>query len=148
MDCMSGDMPHWCATNTATSKEIWVEPVNRFLGAAAIYANDGKTIEATDEPVSEAVIKTEASPATDGSVNLRVLVTGTGRHVVGVRVFNATTNHDSQQFELTGNSTAETIFKLNVNDRNKPWIAVVTIDNDPLTRKEITGSFVEASFGK
>lgn len=148
MDCMNGDMPHWCATNTATSKEIWVEPVNRFLGAVAIYANHERNIDTTDEPVREAVIKTETSTAPDGSINLRVSVTGTGRHVVGLRVFNATTNHDSQQFELSGNSTAETVFNLKVNDRNKPWIAVLTLNNDPTSRKEMTGSFVEASFVK
>ena len=42
MDCMSGDMPHWSATNTATSKEIWVEPVNRFLGAVSVYTSDNQ----------------------------------------------------------------------------------------------------------
>ncbi|MBI5010685.1 MAG: glycoside hydrolase family 9 protein, partial [Bacteroidia bacterium] len=148
MDCMNGDMPHWCATNTATSKEIWVEPVNRFLGAAAIYSNYGINTDAIDEPVREVEMKTEPTLSPDGSVNLKVIITGTGRHAVDLRVFNATTNRDSQQFELSGNSTAETVFKLNVSDRNKPWIAVLTLDNDPSLRKEVTGSFVEASFGK
>ena len=139
MDCMSGDMPHWCATNTATSKEIWVEPVNRFLGAAAIYAGSG----AISSEVKDAGFKTETSRSEDGSVSIKVSITGSGRHRVDVKTFNATSNTESQLFELSGNSTAESIFKLKVADRSKPYIAVITLDNDPGSRKEIIGSYID-----
>jgi hypothetical protein len=139
MDCMSGDMPHWCATNTATSKEIWVEPVNRFLGAAAIYANKGTT----SGEVKEAEINTETSRSADGTVNVKVSITGSGRHRIDVKTYNVSVNTESQQFELSGNSTAETTLKLKVADRNKPYIAVITLDNDPGSRKEITGAYFD-----
>lgn len=144
MDCMSGDMPHWCATNTATSKEIWVEPANRFLGAAAIYANH----RFVSSSVSDAEIKTETSRSEDGTVNIKVSITGSGRHRIDVRTFNATANTESQQFELSGNSTAETTIKLKVADKYKPYIAVITLDNDPKSRKEVTGTFIDAGFDK
>ena len=147
MDCMSGDMPHWCATNTATSKEIWVEPVNRFLGAVSIYANDGNNKAGADETPKEAEFKTETTLAYDGTVNLKVIITGSGRHIVNVKTFNATSNEASQLFELSGNSTAETLFKLKVTDRDKPYVAVITMDNNPGSRKEVVGSFVEATLG-
>jgi hypothetical protein len=36
MDSMSGDRPYWPGANTeATYKEVWVEPVSRFLGTVA-----------------------------------------------------------------------------------------------------------------
>lgn len=139
MDCMSGDMPHWSATNTATSKEIWVEPVNRFLGAAAIYANN----KTTPEEPKEAEIKTETTESGDGTITIKVSITGSGRHTIDVKTYNATANKDSQQFELSGNSTAETTFRLKVPDKNKPYIAVITLDNDPASRKEITGAYVD-----
>ncbi len=44
MDCMSGDDPNWSATNTATYKEIWVEPVNRFMGALAVYLSEPEMV--------------------------------------------------------------------------------------------------------
>jgi hypothetical protein len=139
MDCMSGDMPHWCATNTATSKEIWVEPVNRFLGAAAIYANYGSK----SSTVKDAKITTEISRSADSGINISVTITGSGRHRIDLKTFNATANTESQQFELSGNSTAETTLRLKITDRNKPYIAVITLDNDPASRKEITGAYVD-----
>jgi hypothetical protein len=147
MDCMNGDMPHWCATNTATSKEIWVEPVNRFLGAVSVYSNYRNTDPGIDEPQKEAVIKTETTLAYNGAVNLKVIITGSGRHIVNLKTFNALSNAASQQFELSGNSTAETTFILKVADRNKPYIAVINLDNDPESRKEVVGSFIESSLG-
>ena len=139
MDCMSGDMPHWCATNTATSKEIWVEPVNRFLGAAAIYANN----KTTPEEPKGAEIKTETTESGDGTITIKISITGSGRHTIDVKTYNATANKDNQQFELSGNSTAETTFILKVPDKSKPYIAVITLDNDPASRKEITGAYVD-----
>lgn len=138
MDCMSGDMPHWCATNTATSKEIWVEPINRFLGAAAIYANH----RYVSSSVRDAEIKTETSGSEDGTVSITVSITGSGRHRIDVKTFNAVANPENRQFELSGNSTAETIIKLKVSDKYKPYVAVITLDNDPRSRHEITGSIL------
>ncbi len=143
MDCMSGDMPHWSATNTATSKEIWVEPVNRFLGAAAIYASDNQNNTSVEDPAKNAAFTTETSLSPDGTVNLKVIITGEGKHLITLRLFNASVNNESQQFELSGNSTAETTFRLRVSDRNKPYISVVLLDNNPDSRQEMTGSFIE-----
>jgi hypothetical protein len=139
MDCMSGDMPHWCATNTATSKEIWVEPVNRFLGAAAIYANSGSKSSA----IKNAEITTESARSADGGIDISVTITGSGRHRIDLMTFNASADKESQQFELSGNSKAETTLRLKITDRNKPYVAVVTLDNDPGSRKEITGANVD-----
>jgi hypothetical protein len=148
MDCMNGDMPHWCATNIATSKEIWVEPVNRFLGAISIYANEDLNKPIGKEHLNEAEFKTEVSGTDDGTVNLKVIIKGSGRHRIDLKTFNATADKESQQFELSGNSTAETILKLKVADTNIPYVAVITLDNDPESRKEVTGAFVEPIFGK
>ena len=37
VDCFHGDEPFWNGSAWATSKEIWVEPVSRFLGTLACY---------------------------------------------------------------------------------------------------------------
>jgi hypothetical protein len=148
MDCMNGDMPHWCATNTATSKEIWVEPVNRFLGAVSVYANYDNMKPGGNEQPKDAVFKIEKSIADDGTVSLKVVITGSGSHKIDLRTFNAKTNNESQKFELSGNSTAETIFKLKVTDRNKPYVALVTLDNDQVSRMEVVGSLIETSLNQ
>jgi hypothetical protein len=147
MDCMSGDMPHWCATNTATSKEIWVEPVNRFLGAVSIYAADGIMPNPGKAGAKGAEIRTEASRTVDGTININVSITGSGRHSIDLKTFNATANTTSQQFELTGNSTIETTLKLKITDKNKPYVAVITLDGNPESRNEIVGSYVDFTLG-
>jgi hypothetical protein len=143
MDCMSGDMPHWCATNTATSKEIWVEPVNRFLGAVSIYAADGKIPYPEKSETKGTDLITKASGTDDGTVNINVTITGSGSHTIDLRTFNAAADTGSRKLELAGNGTAETTFKLKIADKNKPYVAVITLDSDPESRKEIVGSFVD-----
>jgi hypothetical protein len=143
MDCMNGDMPHWCATNTATSKEIWVEPVNRFLGALSIYTAEGIMPQPGKDEANEAEISTEASRTDDGTVNIKVNITGSGNHSIELKSFNTTADAASRQFELAGHSTAETTLKLKVADKNKPYVAVITLDGDPDSRKEIVGSYID-----
>jgi hypothetical protein len=147
MNCMSGDMPHWCATNTATSKEIWVEPVNRFLGAVSIYAADGIIPYPGKAGAKGAEIRTETSRTEDGTVSINVSITGSGRHSIDLKTFNAIANTSSQQFELAGNSTTETTLKLKVTDKNKPYVVVITLDGDPESRKEIVGSYIDFTLG-
>jgi len=143
MDCMSGDMPHWCATNTATSKEIWVEPVNRFLGAVSIYAADGKIPYPGKSETKGTDLITKASGTDDGTVNINVTITGSGSHTIDLKTFNAAADTGSRKFELTGNGTAETTFILKIADKNKPYVAVITLDGDPESKKEIVGSFID-----
>jgi hypothetical protein len=146
MDCMSGDMPHWCATNTATSKEIWVEPVNRFLGALSVYTNDGILPGDGKAKAQETEVETETSRTEDGTVNITVRITGSGKHTIDLKTFNATANSGDQWFELEGNSTFETTLKLKVIDMGKPYIALITLDLDPESRKEIVGSYIDFIF--
>ena len=37
MDCLHNDEPFWNGTANATSHEVWVEPVSRFVGTLATY---------------------------------------------------------------------------------------------------------------
>ena len=37
MDCLANDEPFWNGTANATSHEVWVEPVSRFVGALATF---------------------------------------------------------------------------------------------------------------
>ncbi|MDA3823692.1 MAG: glycoside hydrolase family 9 protein, partial [Bacteroidales bacterium] len=143
MDCMNGDRPYWSATNAATSKEIWVEPVNRFLGTAAIYANDVQLNVEQEERLNDAEIKTETSALPDGTINLKVIISGNGKHIVSVKTFNGSLVNDSQEFNLPENSSAETTFSIKVADKDKPYVAVVVVDNDPDSVKEITGSYID-----
>ena len=40
IDCFQGDAPFWNGTANATSHEIWIEPVSRFVGTLATFLQD------------------------------------------------------------------------------------------------------------
>lgn len=146
MDCMSGDMPFWSGTNTATYKEIWVEPVSRFLGAVSVYANY-PTINPQQESKNKNVrIKAEPSQSSSGEVYLTITLEGKGKHKVSVKTFNAKVDNVLPDVQLSGANPAVISAKLTDIDKKKPYVAVIFVDNNPDMRKEIVGSFIKPSF--
>jgi hypothetical protein len=141
MDCMSHDMPHWCATNTATSKEIWVEPVNRFLGAVSVYGNYTQTDAKPESNRNKVLIKTETSQSDNGTVTISITFSGSGKHDIDFKAFNSTVKVDNRQIDLSVNSNANIKMELKVADKEKPYVTVITVDKDPESRKEIVGSY-------
>jgi hypothetical protein len=143
MDCMSGDMPWWPATNTATTKEIWVEPVNRFLGAVAIY--DGRDLLHRNNGSRTISLRTSEVKCENGIISSDLTFTGTGRHQIEIKTFNAKPGFDKKEINLPANGTENIPLSLEVSDHMKPCIAVIWIDHDPELRKEIVGALVGPS---
>jgi hypothetical protein len=136
---MNGDMPHWCATNTATSKEIWVEPVNRFLGTVSIYANHKSTSPAGKEKNVRIDVLEKRNP--QGTVNVIIRLSGTGKHEINIKTFNCSADFTNKQIDLSVNNVAEIISELKITDINKPYIVLISSDKNPELQKEIVGSF-------
>lgn len=145
MDCRSGDMPYWPATNSACFKEIWMEPVNRFLGAVSVYSSQNQSVTAKLESGKNIEIHTETAQSDKGVVSVTISITGNGGHEIGIKCFNAKADFTSKQINLSGNKTEKIQLKLNVVDLNKPYIAVISDDKDPDSHKEIVGSYNDAS---
>ena len=49
VDCFHNDEPFWNGTAHATSHEVWVEPVSRFVGALAVFLDFGREVETLDK---------------------------------------------------------------------------------------------------
>ena len=139
MDCMNGDMPHWCATNTATSKEIWVEPVNRFLGAVSVYANSGSIFPSGEEKNIKIDIREERGP--EGNLTLTIRLSGSGKHEINIKTCNSSADYTSKQIDLSENNVAEIKSELKIADINKPYIVLIIPDKNPELQKEIVGSY-------
>ena len=136
MDCMNGDMPHWCATNNATSKEIWVEPINRFMGTLAVY-NQVSTFKKPD--TGGFLITAEKTQSENGTVTLKVSITGSGRHTIEIGTFNAKENLAKKEIELTAGKTETIQIDMKITDRNMPYVAVIKVEGRNDLRQEITG---------
>ncbi len=146
MDCMNGDMPHWCATNTATSKEIWVEPVNRFLGAVSVYSSYNNNMQSGSQQKRNITIKTETLQSDDGNISVNLILEGSGKHNIEIRLFNAEAALNKKEIDLSARGSEKIQFGLKVTDKSKPYIAVIYADNDPDLRTEIVGSHIKPSF--
>ncbi|MES2920620.1 MAG: glycoside hydrolase family 9 protein [Verrucomicrobiota bacterium] len=135
MDSRSGDQPYWPATVSATFKEIWMEPVSRFLGAVSAYTSpkqdSGKDLE----------LQIESVQSDKGVVAVTLTLNGTGKHSIGLKAFNANSGFSGNQIELAESKTETILLELNVTDMSKPYVAVVSVDGIPALRKEIVGSY-------
>jgi hypothetical protein len=137
MDCMNGDMPHWCATNNATSKEIWVEPINRFMGALSVY---NQTSFNKADSQKDITIVTEKTQSENGTVTLKVSLTGTGKHTIEIGTFNAKENLAKKEIELSAGKTETIQLDLTIMDKNKPYVAVIKTDGNHKLQQEVTGT--------
>lgn len=139
MDCMHNDEPYWHASNYATSKEMWIAPVNRFVGTVAAYT-EGIT---HPERKTTGDIQIEVEKIPSGSQAQKVILTikGTDNHQLEIKTFNAVSNLTKQSVFLTSGKAEQIELDLTLVDKEKPYVVVINVDNDPLLRQEIVGSY-------
>ncbi|SEJ36452.1 N-terminal ig-like domain of cellulase [Dyadobacter sp. SG02] len=145
MDSRAGDMPYWPATNSATYKEMWMEPVSRFMGAVSVYSSIDQSVKAGPQPGSAIQVETKSVQAENGTVNVTMTISGTGQHELYLNVFNATSDLHAKQFRLSAGKKENIQFQLSVADKTKPYVAVISIDKNPSLNQEITGSYTDIS---
>jgi hypothetical protein len=138
MDSRKGDAPFWPATVSATFKEIWMEPVNRFMGAVSVYASRNQTKKPTTGDIKIDLQKTQAE---SGIVSVNLTITGTGKHQIDLKSFNAASNSGIKQVVLLPGKPQTVQIELTVADKNKPYVAVISVDKKTELRKEIVGSY-------
>ena len=125
IDSFSNDEPFWHGSAYATSKEIWIAPVNRFMGTVATF------LSATPaKGVATAELTLDGDMAT-----ARIL--GSGSHSVALRCFNADTDFVPQGAVKSG---AEFRFKISPIDSDKPFVAALIIDGEAARASMITGA--------
>jgi hypothetical protein len=129
IDCMSDDKPFWShSTNNSTFKEIWIEPVNRFMGTVSVYASEYQLFSEIRDTVE---IETETLQSDGGVVAVTITLTGTGKHEIEIKSFNAGLNIHKIQVDLSGDNREEIELELNVTDQGKPYVAIISVDKNP-----------------
>lgn len=138
MDCMHNDQPYWPSSNYATSKEMWIAPVNRFVGTIAAYT-EGNIFSARKVDGDVAL---EVEEMLSGRFTQKVLlkIKGAGNHQLDIKVFNAETSQTSRSLLLTKGKEEKIELGLSVVEKGKPYVVVITLDDNPLLRREIVGS--------
>ena len=69
-----------------------------------------------------------------------VSIEGTGKHKLTIRTFNGAVEESVKSVDL-GSGKSETLhWEIQINNRNKPWSAVVVSDDDITWKQEVTGA--------
>lgn len=134
MDCMKNDEPYWHGSAYATSKEMWIAPVNRFMGTVATYME-------TDLLQNGLIsMKFEKEASEESEQNAVLVLKGKGTHNLAVRLFNATADWNAQKVTLTEGEELRVDLKFQIIDVNKPYVAVVVANENMKTVAEVNGA--------
>lgn len=143
IDSMSRDAPYWPHSNLATFKEIWTAPTERFLWLMAYYPLSSATTEAAAAADAAVAVRLTARvaqvDAANSSVAMELTLQGTGSHRLTYRVFNGALENPPQTVEIADEATVLPL-KLKVEERAKPWVVVVSVDDKPAARCELFGT--------
>lgn len=135
MDCFKNDEPYWHGSAYATSKEMWIAPVNRFMGTVAAY------MEADNVSDNETIsMNIDKEPSTGTSQKATLVVRGEGTHQLDVRLFNATTDFTSRQVVLTKGKELRLEMNIQIQEVDKPYVAVVIADKNAGAMAEVNGA--------
>lgn len=134
MDCMKNDEPYWHGSAYATSKEMWIAPVNRFMGTVAAYMEKES---GSDNELTVRVEKTDSKETVQKAV---LVLKGKGEHQLELRLFNAETDFISKEVELKEGEELRLNLNLRVKDDQKPYVAVVVADGKQEVLAEINGA--------
>ena len=134
------DIPYWPVQNTWTYKEIWIHPVNQWLGLmreaesmAGILLSDQKD----EKPYSIELTKNTSSK---GDVTITAILLGSGTHSFDIRSNNLSLNSSLKKVKLEPGKKVVLSWKGKTLNPDEPWVVVIVCDNDLDVRTEVTGS--------
>ncbi|SKC20645.1 glycoside hydrolase family 9 protein [Dyadobacter psychrophilus] len=145
MDSRAGDMPYWPATNSATYKEMWMEPVSRFMGAVSVYSSEDQLVIPEQNSAENVQLATETVQSANGDVTVTMTIKGTGKHQIDIKAFNTKANFESKPISLSAGKPEKIQLMLKVADKAIPYVAVISVDQNPALRNEIVGAYSDDS---
>lgn len=144
IDSLSGDQPYWSATNSATSKEIWVEPANRFLMTVHLYRQHGQAAPTPDKGLSLAVAPID--PRSGQQVTVTARVNGLGKGRLELKAANLEPSVRSIEVDLNDGAPPSLSFDFHYKDDGQPFVVVATFRGEKTAiRRDVTGAKVPST---
>ena len=128
VDSFKDDEPFWSSTASTTTKEIWVSPVSRFLGTLATFLG---------EDCDAAEVKLNMTREGD---SVTAVLEGFGKHTIELRLFNASSDFNIDEVELSPDKPMTISFRLEEKDLTKPFVATLIVDGDLDNSVTLTGA--------
>ena len=133
------DIPYWPVQNTWTYKEIWIHPVNQWLGLMRETESLADLVlsQKTEKPYT---IELSKNTSSKGSVTITATLQGSGTHSFDIRSNNLSLKSTLKKVNLEPGKKTVISWQGKTLHTDEPWVAVVVADNNLNDRKEITGS--------
>lgn len=142
MDCMSGDDPHWSATNNATYKEIWVEPVNRFMGALAIYLSESQGNGELMSPYKESNLKISITKDPGEPEKIEFGLFSDTSLEIRLMHYNLELSEGQDVISVKDGPSGSALIEMRIIDQSKPYVLLARDVNSGLNLGEVTGAQV------
>ncbi len=134
------DIPYWPVQNTWTYKEVWIHPVNQWIGVMRGIA--GMTGVALPEKMNNTILKVKISEKSTpgGNVSITAVVEGAGSHNISIRSSNLTIKNPLKNVNLRGGEKVTLKWQGKITAPDEPWVSLIVADNDINNRWEVKGS--------
>lgn len=137
MDCIRGDKPHWNGSTYATCKEMWIAPVNRFMGTVAAFNENIDSLKQKHN-IQISIEKEDMSASSQKAV---IRLIGEGTHQLAMHLQNATTDFQPQKVALVKGEEKKIEVTFNIQDTNKPFVAAIIADADVQLINDVSGAY-------
>ncbi len=133
------DIPYWPVQNNWTYKEIWIHPVNQWLGLMRdLTGAFQKPVEA-EATVKDLTVDLTETTSPNGTVTITATIQGTGNHTLNLRSSNLNIKSSERKISLTAGKKATVKWQGKTLNASEPWVALVVPDNDLTERSEVRG---------
>ena len=137
MDCIRGDKPHWNGSTYATCKEMWIAPVNRFMGTVAAFNENIDSLKQKHN-IQISIEKEDMSASSQKAV---IRLIGEGTHQLAMHLQNATTDFQPQKVALVKGEEKKIEVTFNIQDTNKPFVAAIIADANVQLINDVSGAY-------
>jgi hypothetical protein len=137
------DIPYWPVQNTWTYKEIWIHPVNQWLGLMRETESLAGILFSSRKAEKPFSIELSENTSPKGDVTITATLQGNGTHSFDIRSNNLKIKSTLKKTDLVPGRKITIRWQAETLNPDEPWVAVIVCDNDLNDRIEVSGSVWE-----
>jgi hypothetical protein len=134
------DIPYWPVQNTWTYKEIWIHPVNQWIGLMREITSLSDRFAGNQKNETSFSMEVSEKTTSKGEVTITVKLKGTGSHTLNLRTSNLSVKGSGKNVTLEQGKDVVLKWQASVIHTDEPWVAVIVGDNNISSRNDVTGS--------
>jgi hypothetical protein len=134
------DIPYWPVQNTWTYKEIWIHPVNQWMGLMREITSLSDRFAEDKKTENNFSIEASGRTTSKGDVTITLKLNGTGSHSFKLRTCNLSVKGTGKNVTLETGREVVLKWQAGTINSDEPWVAVIVGDNNISNRYEVSGA--------